>query len=178
MTAPAWHDLAARIPLWPGAVMDFGRSRWQVQAIAPSINHAGPGALWIRVARLHIDGEARTYEVDPAGWWHALRPNLVGHMGEPFRPTLDLRDPDTFRGAVARLALAMGTPKQAVLEGCVFHQPPTGQDLPTWVLTAGPPRWMPNAVIHTFHRVFQLDTRDPAEALAVAWAQHLDRSVT
>ena len=93
---------------------------------------------------------------------------------EPLTETCNLDDPDTFRGAVARLALSMGAPQEAVDEGVLFFldDPNTG-----WRVSAGLRR---DGKVHLDDFLWTNDddlafgVEDRRLALALAWKEHLN----
>lgn len=120
-----WQEDAKCIPAWPGAlIVSDGGNRY-------------------RVVRTRDDG------------WLYLASHDWGNTVDWYNSTgccVDLTDPDTFRGAVARLAERLGVDRPVLL----LHLS-TG----TWVLFDGEVRYSAH---------FEHSTTDPIEALAAWWA--------
>lgn len=82
---------------------------------------------------------------------------------------VDLADPDTFRGAVARLALKLGAPEEAVMVGVQFNRN-GGNTSTLWTLFAGGrPEWDAKDPRYWEGACLISNTTDPREALAAWW---------
>lgn len=109
----------------------------------------------------------RVILTDESGWLHARdeAEGTIRTFAPGDFPELDLRDPDTFRGTVARLALAMGAPEEAVAEGVVFAKVRWVDGNPRgrwrWSLSSG----AVGALRGRWEREFEFETGDRIDAL-------------
>lgn len=91
-----------------------------------------PGSL-VRI-RTETGHRYRVVRADDTGWLNA-RDEVEGTLrvfAPGDWPELDVADPDTFRGTVARLALRLGHPPELVAEGVWF-----GRRNGVWALVSG-----------------------------------------
>ena len=85
---------------------------------------------------------------------------------DTFDPTPDLTHPPTAREAVARLALFLGAPEDAVAEGVTFYRFMDHMD-PLWELRAG------RGFMRAWH--MRIDTDSRPLAIALAWREARQR---
>jgi hypothetical protein len=110
-----------------------------------------PGALW----RAENGNQYRVNRVREDGWLYLVSHDWGNSVDwyNPIGGGVDLTDPDTFRGAVARLAARLGLTREVLL----LHLPTVG----VWVLFNGDVR---------YSACFDHPASDPAEALGAWWA--------
>ena len=150
----SWQELAKRIPLWTGCWAMVGGRRRLVEFI-------GQGMVLYR----DKSGVKKPTDIDRL---------LAAPEVDAFP---DLTDPDTARGAIARLALAMGAPAEVVAIGVRFYRPETIEtEAGFWRADAGKPVFEEQQWDWCSQSPLAMGITDRPTAIATAWTGHLQEN--